>query len=173
MKSNKPFWPAAIFLPYLLLFTFSCSKTNSDGTAQIYKNWTITHAYGSIAVNGNTIGVSEGNNTLGNITVQFQSSGNYNFKITGFIDETDGFTLIDSTIHLNTDSTYFANICAYPQLNFYNLPEQDGIFKAHVSPDLHIEYVSGDSLLLKTLQTKPGNNAPDTLYTEFTGLRRK
>jgi len=173
MKSNKVFVTGIALGSAFLLFLFSCTKTNSSGVSQIYTEWKITHAYGTMSVNGNPLAVSEGSNTLGNITVQFQSSGNYNFKITGFIDETDGFTLIDSTIHLKTDSTYFANVCAYPQVNFYNLPEKDGIFKAHVSPDLHIEYVSSDSLLLKTLHTIPGNNAPDTLFTEFTGLRKK
>ena len=87
--------------------------------------------------------------------------------------ETDGFSLIDSTIILKNDSSLFANYCAYPVVYFISTPGPPKIILQHVSPALQIQYISRDSLLVKTDLIRAGNNAPDTLYTEYTGFRKK
>ena len=152
---------------------FSCGKSNESGTALIYNTWTFTSAEGRVTVNGNPLAASESSNSNGDITVGFQSNGNYNFKLATVSSETDGFSLVDSTIILKNDSSQFANYCAYPVVYFVSTPGPPVIILRLVSPALQIQYISRDSLLVRTDLIRAGNNAPDTLYTEYTGFRKK
>jgi hypothetical protein len=171
-----------IFRRFPLTFVFaacctiglnSCGKSNERGTALIYNTWAFTSSYGRITVNGNPLGASESSNSNGDITVSFQSGGNYHFALATVSSETDGFSLIDSTILLKNDSSQLANYCAYPVVYFLTTPGPPKIILQAVSPRLQIQFISMDSLLVKTDLIKPGNNAPDTLYTEYTGFRKK
>jgi hypothetical protein len=152
---------------------FGCGKSNERGTALIYNTWAFTSSYGRITVNGNPLAASESSNSNGDITVSFQSGGNYNFKLATLSSETDGFSLIDSTIILKNDSSLLANYCAYPVVYFISTPVPPKLELQHVSATLHIQFISTDSLLVKTDLIKAGNNAPDTVYTEYTGFRKK
>ena len=157
----------------LLLVLFSCTKTNETVDSLIYTNWAFTTSHGSITVNGNTLGVNESSNSNGDFTVSFQRDGKYNFNIPLLTAETDGFSLSDSTLLLKKDSSAFANFCAYPVIYFSSTPNPPAGMLQHVSAYLHIEYISRDSLLIKTEQVRPGISAPDTVYTEYTGFRKK
>jgi hypothetical protein len=164
----RPGYPAVA-----LLSLFSCTKTNETVDSLIYTNWAFTTSHGSITVNGNPLGVSESSNSNGDFTVSFQKDGKYNFNIPLLTAETDGFSLSDSTLLLNKDSSAFANFCAYPLIYFSSTPNPPAGILQHVSTSLHIEYISRDSLLIKTEQIRVGVSAPDTVYTEFTGFRKK
>ena len=157
----------------LLLSLFSCSKTNENLNSLLYTRWAFTTSHGTISVNGNQLGVSASSNTNGDFTVSFQQDGKYNFNIPLLVNETDGFSLSDSTILLNKDSSSFANFCAYPVVSFSSTPNPPATLLQHVSTLLQVIYISRDSLLIKTDQVRPGVSAPDTVYTEYSGFRRK
>jgi len=157
----------------LLLALAGCGKTNETVDSLIYTQWAFTTSHGAITVNGNTLGVSESSNSNGNFTVSFQRDGKYNFNIPLLTAETDGFSLSDSTLLLKKDSSAFANFCAYPVIYFSSTPNPPAGMLQHVSAYLHIEYISRDSLLIKTEQVRPGVSVPDTVYTEYTGFRKK
>jgi hypothetical protein len=173
MKLLKPLLLPACPSLVLMLCLFSCSKTNESVNSLLYTRWAFTTSHGSITVNGNPLGVSESSNSNGDFTVSFQQDGKYNFSIPLLVNETDGFSLSDSTLLLNKDSSSFANFCAYPVISFISTPNPPAGLLQHVSPSLQIMHISRDSLLIKTEQIRPGVSAPDTVFTEYTGFRRK
>ncbi len=173
MKLLKSLYRPACLLPALLLSLFSCTKTNETVDSLLYTRWAFTTSHGSISVNGNPLGVSESSNTNGDFTVSFQRDGKYNFSLPLLVNETDGFSLSDSTILLKKDNSSFANFCAYPVISFSSTPNPPAGMLQHVSTSLQIVYIGRDSLLLKTEQIRPGVSAPDTIYTEYSGFRRK
>jgi hypothetical protein len=165
----RPVYPSIV----LLLTLFGCTKTNESVNSLLYTSWAFTRSIGSITVNGNPMAASESSNSNGNITVSFQQDEKYNFNIPLLTAETDGFSLSDSTILLSKDNSSFANFCAYPVISFVTTPNPPTVILQHVSPSLQIVFISWDSLLIKTEQIRPGVSAPDTLYTEYTGFRKK
>jgi hypothetical protein len=162
-----------IFWLQCIIGLFSCGKSDQSSTALIYRTWAFTSAHGSVTVNGSVLGASQSSNSNRDIIVSFQSGGNYNFNLATVSSETDGFSVVDKTIILKNDSSQLANYCAYPVIYFISTPGPPEIILQHVSPTLHIEFISIDSLLVRTDLTRAGNNAPDTLYTEYTGFRKK
>ena len=165
-----------ILLPaFMIVLIFACSKTNDiSSTNKLRRIWVYNHSYGNITVNGNPVGVAEANSSNGNIEVEFKLNPVYHFTISGLVDETQSCQVTDSLITLQSDSSAFANFCAYPVISFSSGPLPPSIPLQKVSPDLWVSFNSDDSLLLKTILTRPGNvGAPDTIYTEYTGFRRK
>ena len=172
--------PLAIFLSWIALFSAflsGCSKSGGGVTTDaVYQKWVFTHNQGMITANGNTLAVSESWNSRGDVTVEFQRSGQYHYLFPLLSDESQGFEKVDSLIQLQSDSSALANFCAYPVISFLTYPPPPGppVLKLNkVSPDLHIVFIGRDSLLIRTDLNHPGaGGAPDTLYTEFTGLRK-
>ncbi len=164
-----PAYPSII----LLLTLSSCTKTNETVSSLLYTSWAFTTSFGSVTVNGNPLAASESSNSNGNVTVSFQQDGKYNFNIPLLTAETDGFSLSDSTLLLNKDSSALANFCAYPVISFISTHNPPAGILQHDSPTLQIVYISRDSLLIKTEQIRSGVSAPDTVFTEYTGFRKK
>lgn len=170
----------SIFLSGLMLLAatfWGCSKSDSGApTDQIYKKWVFTHSIGRIFINGDAVASSEMSNSRGDVTVEFQRSGQYQYIYPLLSNEAQGFQKTDSLIHLQSDSSAFANFCAYPVISFIIYPPPPGppVLKMYkVSPDLHIVFIGRDSLQVRTDLVRPGiGGAPDTLISEYTGFRK-
>ena len=158
-----------------LLFFFGCGKSNDPAGIgwMLHNTWIYTGSYGSLTVNNFPIAASEARNTNPDNLVTFGQDGNYIYKYPVSATETDGYLLSDSTIVLHSDSSYFANFCAYPVFSFSTYPNIPEWKPTRVQGTLTIVYITLDSLKLISRLVKPGNNAPDTIYTELTVFRKK
>jgi len=169
--------PLSVFLAIILLIfcIASCSKSDPGFSSDlVYGKWVYSHSIGRIIVNGNFVGASESSNTLGNTTVEFQRNGQYHYLAPLATDETIGFQVSDSLIILNSDSSFFANFCAFPTIGFFTTPIVPHITLKKVSPELHIEFLRHDSLQVRTDIVKPGvGGTPDTVYREYTGFHKE
>jgi hypothetical protein len=169
-----------VFKLFLIALTFSffiffgCSKSN-ETSATIYGEWRLTHAWGAMAFNGYILAMNENTDTEDHTDVEFELEGKYHFTIQSLADEKMGFQKTDSLITLDSDSSVFANFCAYPLVSFSTSPIPSLLPNLRiVSPDLHIEWLSNDSLQVRTVETRHGTSgAPDTVYTQHTGFRKK
>ena len=158
-----------------LLFFFSCGKSNApaDMGWMLHNTWIYTASYGNITVNNFPLAASEARNTNPDNLVTFGQDGNYIYKYPVSATETDGYVLSDSSIVLHSDSSYFANFCAYPVVYFGTSPGIPEWKPTQVQGTLTIVNITQDSLKLISRLVKPGNNASDTIYTELTVFRKK
>ncbi len=158
-----------------LFLLFCCGKSDNhpDLGWMLHNTWIYTGSYGNIIVNNIPVAASEASSTNPENLVTFGQDGNYIYKYPVANSETDGYVLSDSTIILHSDSSYFANFCTYPNVYFGTSPGMPVWVPVRVQGTLNIVYITQDSLKLISRLVKPGNNAPDTIYTELTVFRKK